>query len=197
MPEASANKQGNFSGPHPLALRLLDALPAGGTVLEIGPGSGRNTSALRAAGVEVTAVPPDAGGLDAFEPRRFDGVLSTHALLHGTPPSIEATVRHAAELMKPGALLYATFGSTRDARFGSGRKISSHTYAPDHGDEAGVAHSYFTDAEVRELLKPLEIVEIAETAVDDVAGKWAHRSAPLAGAVHWFAVAKKPLSDAP
>lgn len=192
MPEASANKQGNFSGPHPLALRLLKSLPAGGSVLEIGPGSGRNTCALREAGVEVTPIPPEAAALDALESRVFDAVLCTHALLHGTPPSIEATTRHAAALMKPGAMLFATYGSTSDARFGSGRKISAHTYAPEDGDEAGVAHSYFSAGEVRELLKPLDVLEIVETPVDDIAGKWAHRTAPLAGAVHWFAVARKP-----
>lgn len=192
MPESSANKQGNFSGPHPLALRLLAGLPAGGTVLEIGGGSGRNSAALRAAGLEVSTIRPEAAELDALAGRSFDAVLSTHALLHGTPPSIEATARHAAALMKPGAILYATFGSTRDARFGAGRRLSAHTYAPDDGDEAGVAHSYFNADEVRELLKPLDVLEIVETPVDQIAGKWAHTTAPLSGAVHWFAVAKKP-----
>ena len=188
MAQSSASSQGNFSGPHPLARRLLEELPPRGTVLELGPGSGRNTRALREAGVRVTPVAPGTEFL-ALTGRAFDAVLSTHALLHGTPPSIEAALAHGIALMKPGAKVYATFGSTRDARFGTGQRISVHAYAPLNGDEAGVAHSYFSADDVRLLLRPLRVLELTEMQVDDVAGRWAHQTTPLSGAYHWFAVA--------
>ena len=190
MPQSSASSQGNFSGPHPLARRLLDELLPDGEVLEIGPGSGRNTRALRDAGVKVTPVAPLAPEF-AAPGSAFDAVLSTHALLHGTPPSIDAVLARCMALMKPGAKLYATFGSTRDARFGTGQRISTHAYAPLDGDEAGIAHSYFSADEVRELLRPLRVVELNEMQVDEIAGRWAHQTAPLHGAYHWFAIAEK------
>lgn len=190
MAQSSASRQGNFSGPHPLAQRLLDELRGGGLVLEIGPGSGRNTRALQERGALVTSVAPDQAEF-AHLGGSFDAVLSTHALLHGTPPSIEAVAARAIALMRPGAKLYATFASTRDARFGTGQRISEHAYAPLDGDEAGVVHSYFNAEEVRELLRPLRVLEVTEVRVDEVAGRWAHQSAPLSGAYHWFAVAQK------
>ena len=192
MPQSSASSQGNFSGPHPLAQRLLDELPPGGVVLEIGPGSGRNTRALRDAGVEVMPVAPTVAEFATLGSRAFDAVLSTHALLHGTPASIEAMLARCVASMNAGAKLYATFGSTRDARFGTGQRISAHAFAPLDGDEAGIAHSYFNSDDVRELLRPLRVVELTEVCVDDVAGRWAHTNAPLSNAYHWFAVAEKP-----
>ena len=168
-------------------------MPGTVRVLEIGPGSGRNTRALQTAGVEVDAMPADPGVLASLPDSRYDAVLSTHAMLHGTPPAIEALVRRASHVLKPGGRLYATFGSVRDARFGRGTKISAHAYAPDTGDESGVAHSYFNADEIRELTAAFRIVDLEEIGVDGIAGKWAHVTAPLEGAVHWFAVAEKKL----
>ncbi|MDQ2992771.1 MAG: hypothetical protein M3R30_08145, partial [Candidatus Eremiobacteraeota bacterium] len=117
----------------------------------------------------------------------FVAALSTHALLHGTPASIATRLREIAHALEPDGRLYATFGSTRDTRFGAGERIDETTYAPLEGDEIGVAHVFFDEARLRATLEPAFAIErLSEVPVDGIAGKWAHRAKPLSGAVHWF-----------
>lgn len=151
-------------------------------VLEIGAGSGRNTIALEGAGITVLA--PGQGPADA--------ALSTHALLHGTLESIAERLDQIAAQLRPGAPLYGTFGSVRDARFGEGDRLGAFTFAPTDGDERGVAHTFFDEPRVRALIERRFVVEsLVERGVDAVVGTWAHPQSPLESAVHWFAVAKK------
>ncbi len=173
--------------PHPLALDLIERLRdrPGARVLEVGTGSGRNTHALVAAGLAVCTLPaqePCAAG------------LTTHALLHGTPRSIAEQLSAIAQALEPGSPLFATFGSVRDARYGVGDAHEAHVYAPLDGDEIGVAHAYFDQERLRALLAPHFTIEsMREVEVDEIAGTWAHVSAPLRGAVHWFVVAAARL----
>jgi hypothetical protein len=177
---------GNLRRAHPLAISLiarLRAVPAA-RVLEIGAGTGRNTEALRAAGFQIDAL-ADGAPIPARE-KYYDGALSTHALLHGTPGTIAASLVAIANALKAEAPLHATFASTLDARFGKGRRISKHVFAAESGDEAGVPHVYFTGEGLRSLLEANYAVEsLQETAADDIVGIWAHRE-PLQGIVHWF-----------
>ena len=176
---------------HPLAISLIARLRAipNARVLEIGAGTGRNTEALRAAGFEIDSIAD--GAPMAARDKQFDGALTTHALLHGTPGTIAASLEAIASALKPGAPLHATFASTLDSRFGKGRQISKHVFAAEDGDEAGVPHVYFTSEELRSLLNANYDVEaIQETAADDIVGTWAHRE-PLRGIVHWFVRAVK------
>ncbi len=171
--------------PHPLALDLIERLRdrPGARILEIGPGSGRNTRALEAAGFHVRSQPADA---------RYAAALTTHALLHGTPASIAGELAAIAAALERGAPLFGTFGSTRDARYGTGALLEPDVYAPHAGDEQGVAHAYFDRVRLGELLAPHFTIEsMREVAVDDIAGKWAHPQAPLRDAIHWFVVATK------
>jgi SAM-dependent methyltransferase len=180
-----------------LAERLIERLQTGAEtrVLDFATGSGRNARALRAAGFTVVTLDDATAESDspfAGIAQDFAAILSTHGLLHGTPASIGARVREAVRHLAPGGVLYATFGSTRDARFGVGRRIDASTYAPLDGDERGVAHAYFQRVEIGALLAPLvEIESLEEHVVDRIAGSWAHRRRPLAGAAHWFAIARK------
>lgn len=180
--------------PHPLAVRAIERLPSGGRVLDFGRGSGRNSLALESAGFDVERYDDDAAS--DVPPKRerdaFAAVIATHALLHGTPTSIARRLRWLSTALAHDGLLYATFGCIADARFGVGRRIDRHTFAPSNGDEAGVAHAYFSQDEVRALLSPLFAIESLEAVqADTVAGRWAHATAPLRGAVHWFIVARR------
>jgi SAM-dependent methyltransferase len=182
---------------HPLVQRLTECLRGerGRRVLDFGTGSGRNAAALRDAGFAVIALDDAAAASD--EPlirlnERVAAVLSTHGLLHGTAPAIAARVRAVATALEDGGWLCATFGSSRDARFGKGERINDSTYAPISGDERGVAHTYFSREELRALLEPQFAIEsLTEHGVDRVAGSWAHQERPLTGAVHWFVIARK------
>ena len=183
----------NLRRPHPLALLLIERAAAGMRVLELGSGSGRNTDALRAAGLHVTAVGDEALrtplGLAAAA---FDAAISTHGMLHGTPRDVAALVAETANALRGGAPAYLTFASTRDARFGQGRKIDERTYAPAEGDEAGVPHVFYDRGTLRAMLEPAFTIEaLDEVDADAIVGRWAHATMPR-GTVHWFALLRKP-----
>jgi SAM-dependent methyltransferase len=180
-----------------LAQRLIERLQSvpDRRILDFASGSGRNRKALERAGFTVVAVDdrtavssaPFAGITQSF-----DAAISTHGLLHGVPSTIVANVRSIAEHLDGGGLLYATFGSTHDARFGNGLRIDASTFAPIDGDEQGVAHAFFDRTQLQSLLAPyLEIESLDEHGVDAFAAKSAHRARPLAGAMHWFVIARK------
>ena len=177
-------------------MALIERLHAvdGARVLDFACGRGRNTAALRAAGIAVVAVDDAAA---AAEPLRvvsepFDAVISTHGLLHGTPDAIESGVRAIAERLRIGGFLYATFGSSRDERFGHGQELGGWTFAPLDGDESGVPHTYYDRDRLTAMLAPyFHIESLEEVGVDETAGRWAHSAHPLRGAVHWFAIARR------
>jgi hypothetical protein len=150
---------------------------------------------LRAAGFIVVALEDAAAAAaqplhEISEP--FDAAVSTHALLHGTHDAIAARVRAIAERLRSGGLLYATFGSSRDARFGEGRKLGDWTFAPLDGDERDVPHTYFDRVRLVAILEPhFDVESLEELGVDRIAGQWAHSSRPLLGAAHWFLKGRK------
>jgi hypothetical protein len=199
-PPASPEGPDTIVQPHPLADRLIERLRASGgvRVVDFACGAGRNTVALRRAGLIVVPIEDAAAesetplaGVD--EP--FAAALSTHGFLHGMPAAIATRVHTIALSLERDGLLFATFGSSRDARFAQGTRIDAHTFAPIDGEERGVAHAFFERARLGPLLEREFIVEsLEERAVDRVAGAWAHREGALRGAVHWFAVARKRSS---
>ncbi|MBV8363752.1 MAG: class I SAM-dependent methyltransferase [Candidatus Eremiobacteraeota bacterium] len=211
MTKSSAAKQAIFREPHPLARELLERIDRGSSVLEIGPGSGRNFAAFiakadvraiesderRAAslrryfGAEAYRIVSGSYAHMAFMDHSFKAVIATHALLHGMPDQIQQIVEEIARVSRPGAPLFATFGSPRDARFGNGTRLGPQSFAPASGDEAGVTHSYFTESELRSLLATFAMERLEEVSADNVAGSWAHAQEPLHNAVHWFVVARK------
>lgn len=182
---------GNLRRAHPLADALIARLEKHACVLDVGAGSGRNSAALQAAGFQVLSI-PDAQ-IPAFEApaESCDAAIGTHAFLHGTPQDVAALAARTARSLKPGALFYATFASKRDARFGKGTNAGEDTFAPEAGEEAGVAHAYFDEAGVRRALEPhFEPESIEEVDVDAIVGRWAHVRQP-SGSVHWFVRARK------
>jgi methyltransferase family protein len=190
--ETPSPRESNLRRPHPLAAQLVERLRSNTSarILDFGSGSGRNSAALRAARFDVCAVADDS--VREFRAREnFDAAVSTHALLHGTPQSITAMLQRIASALKPDAPLYATFGSKTDASYGQGTRIGDDTYAPDSGDEQGVAHVYFDEQTLSTLLGRWFILEsIEEHAVDDIVGTWAHAQRPE-GSVHWFVRARR------
>lgn len=186
-----------MSSAHPLAERLIERLQSQRNIriLDFATGIGRNAEALRRAGFTVVTLSDDDAASDlplGEAPERFGAVLSTHGLLHGRAASIASRLRSISEHIERRGWLFATFGSTGDARYGRGEQIDESTFAPIDGDERGVAHAYFDRAQLRALLEPsLELESLEEHSVDGIAGRWAHSQWPLEGAAHWFVIARK------
>jgi len=180
-----------------LAERLIERLQRRpqSRVVDFATGSGRNAAALRLAGFAVVTVDDATAASEApltGLQNPVDAVISTHGLLHGTPPAITARVRALAGALGESGLLYATFGSRRDARFGQGERIDDSTFAPLEGDERGVAHAYFDRKGLEEILGDyFEVESLEEVRADQIAGSWAHRGRPLTEAVHWCVIARK------
>ena len=195
MPEPSSSPRtaATFHEAHPLALRLFERLRgSNGPVIVVGDGRGRNSRALRAAGVVVVAIPDEAAYTQLPNaPRSFAGALSTHAYLHGTAPKIRAGVAELARVLQPGAPAFLTFGSIQDVRYGYGEQLDAQSFAPGDGPERGVPHAYFDRGGLLEILTPFKVISAEETAVDEIIGKWAHLEGEPPGKVHWFVEALK------
>jgi SAM-dependent methyltransferase len=205
---------------HPLSLALGEALVRVVTprVLLLGVGNGRNLGPLLAAGARVDALDDDpsraasisqryaseaglrvaSGAYDAPLPfaERFDGALSTHALLHGDRNRVRAALTNVFAVLNDGAPLYLVLGSRSDPRYGQGRRIENGVFAPGDGPEAGVSHIFFDEAGVRDVLAGFEVIALEETSAAQSAGRWAHAAHEAAEIVHWFVRAAKPAARA-
>ena len=197
---------------HPLALelaRIVATQTPPPRVLVLGVGSGRNLPVLLATGARVEAIEDDPARLrdvvlrfDRPDVRAgryggpypfasgFAGALSTHALLHGSRATIADAISAVRAVLAPGGHFFTTLGSTRDPRYGTGRRLEANTFAASEGSEAGIPHVYFDETRARELfagfeLEALDLVDAAETA-----GRWAHSVAEARTLVHWFAHAR-------
>ncbi len=199
--------------PHPLAAELAARLTPGARVLLLGAGSGRNVPALLAAGARVDVVEDDAARARAAAERfagegrvriarvryagpipfagGFAAALSTHALQHGSLGELTSAVAAVRSRLEPGAPFFLTLGSKRDPRFAAGRRIDANTAAPLDGSEAGVAHVYLDEPEVRAVLHGFAIESALEGSAAQTAGHWAHSAAEAAELVHWFVRARR------
>jgi hypothetical protein len=188
---------------HPLTERLIGSArerPFDGPVIEVGTGSGRNTRALVAAGIPNVSI-PDATPYTQLPAARgsFGAALSTHAYLHGTTAKLRAGLAELRRVLRPGAPVYLTLGSIKDARYGLGVPLDDRSFAPGDGPEAGIPHVYLDHDGVLEMLFGFEVTSLEEVDVDEIVGRWAHPSASpeqaedeeIAGRVHWFVEARR------
>ena len=181
-------------GPHPLAAALIARYrDAGleGPVLEVASGVGRNTRALTEAGIRVVATRDEEsytqlpGGRNAYA-----AALSTHGYLHGSTDKLRAGFADLRRVLRPGAPIFVTLGSIKDARFGFGLALDERTYAPGDGPEKGVPHAYFDRETIADVLRGYAIESLDERGVDTVVGRWAHAPAET-GLWHWFVIATR------
>ena len=112
---------------------LLDGLPEGAAVLDLGSGSGelltrRLAGRFRVTGVELssrmvelarrnvpeaTFVRGDMASVE-FPPESFDGVCAFYSLTHLPPEELPAVLRRVAAWLRPGGLFVASMGVTED-----------------------------------------------------------------------------------
>ena len=198
MSTSSAHDRLTFEQAHPLAVRLIAdtrEVPLAGRVVEVGSGAGRNTRALRAAGLDVLAL-DDAQPYTQLPSGRatMAAALSTHAYLHGTAAKLRMGLAELARVLRPGAPVYLTFGSIDDVNYGLGTEIDEHTFAPGDGPEAGIPHVYLDRAAVLEMLADFSIDSLEHVDVDAVVGRWAHGEDEPPGKRHWFVIGRRRAS---
>ncbi len=112
---------------------LLDGLPEGAAVLDLGSGSGelltrQLAGRFRVTGIELssrmvelarrnvpnaTFIRGDMASVE-FAPGSFDGVCAFYSLTHLPPEELPAVLRRAADWLRPGGLFVASMGVTED-----------------------------------------------------------------------------------
>ena len=119
--------------------RFLNYVPAGGTVLDLGCGSGRDSKCFKDAGYDVTAIDAsqelcikasEYAGIDVrcmrFEELDdigiYDGVFACASLLHVPENDLPDVLAKINTALKPQGVLYASFkygdfAGERDGRF--------------------------------------------------------------------------------
>lgn len=118
--------------------RLLESLPAGGRVLEVGCGSGRDLAFLQTQGFDVTGLEPSdamraealarhpglagrlfpgtipfAPGLAGLNPP-YDAVLAIAVIMHLSDPELTAWIRQLNGVLKPGGILFLSASYDRE-----------------------------------------------------------------------------------
>lgn len=152
---AAKDYAGKFGRTEPdLDLRaFMDALPAGGRVLDLGCGPGNSAAMMRAAGFEAEAsdASPEMAalarenyglevrveGFDALDAvARYDGVWANFSLLHAARGDMPGHLTRIHTALRPGGVLHLGL------KLGKGEAR----------DDLGRFYTYFAEEEVRGLL---------------------------------------------
>ena len=146
---------------------FLPLLPEGGSILDLGCGSGRDSLFLKKQGYRITAVdgspalcdhassllgqPVECLKFNELNYRaQFDGVWACASLLHLPLPELTKVIERIAISLKPGGILYASF------KYGTGT----------HFDDNGRYYCNFTEDSARSLFcnhKHLKIIDVVVT----------------------------------
>ena len=139
--------------------RFTELLPAGGNILDLGCGSGRDSKAFLDRGYHVTAVDGSAEMCRATEEYTglktvcsdfagfvpdgsYHGIWANASLLHLQPRAIHDVVRRLTEALYPGGAFFMSFK---------------------HGDFAGIRdgryYTCLTEPLLRELLRDIEALQ--------------------------------------
>ena len=117
---------------------FLHYIPAGGLILDLGCGAGRDSKAFRDAGYNVDAVdgsealckiaesyigqPVTCTKFQDFEPQgMYDGIWACASLLHLSPDEITELLKKLVEHLKPSGCMYLSFKYGEFSGFKNGR----------------------------------------------------------------------------
>jgi SAM-dependent methyltransferase len=117
---------------------FLEFLPEGGSILDAGCGSGRDTKAFLNSGylvqafdvsTRMTQLASEFTGVEVIETSfldygsktQFDGIWACASLLHVPRGDLLLTIQHLAKLLRIGGFFYASFKQGQAERFTDGR----------------------------------------------------------------------------
>jgi SAM-dependent methyltransferase len=142
---------------------FLESVPSGGSILDLGSGSGRDSRAFLDMGYEVTAIDGSAemcgqaalvSGIEALHLRfdeidfwnRFDGIWARASLLH-VPAEMELDVYGRLKAaLRPNGVLYVSY------KIGNGERMEGERFFRYHDEES-----------MKRLIKRVGGLEIVET----------------------------------
>ena len=163
-------------------------------VLDLGCGSGRHTVYLAKQGLTVCALDISVealartaewlageglsaslqqAGMTALPYRDgvFDCVVSVSVLHHATMADIRTALGETRRTLRPGGLLFARECATGDYQEGRGVEIEESTFvAPDDADQPRVPHHFFSEEEVKALLKGFRLIELDRVEKESTVG---------------------------
>lgn len=160
---------------------FLPRLPAGGSILDAGCGSGRDSRRFRDLGFRVEAfdasremvrLAREHTGLqvrrldfaDADFPPDYDGVFANASLLHVPPGDLPGVLRRLAAALKPSGVFFASF------KHGRGEVLKDGRLYVCRWDEAGVSKAVAQCG----LLRPEHIWTTADTRPGRDDELWLH-----------------------
>lgn len=169
-------------------------------VLDLGCGIGRNAIFLAKEGyfltgidISPTALQTAAEKADAekiknivflqgdiislpFPSGHFDAVFSVNVIHHGELEKINRIVDEIFRVLRENGIGMVTVVSTKDYKYGKGRKLEENTYELFEGThkEAGIPHHFFDEKEVKSLFKDFRITKIEHIEGKVEGGKNCH-----------------------
>lgn len=154
-------------------------------VLDLGCGTGRHSVALARQGFAVTSVDISLSGLHQtrnwlhetgaealllcvdtraalpFAAASFDAVFTNRVIHHALLAQVRLAIAEMYRVLRPHGLAYITL-PTRVEAARSDNEIEPGTFVPQEGQEKGLPHHLFTEAEARQEFSVFTIHEVKE-----------------------------------
>lgn len=179
--------------PDARVLRFAVQVRAAGlrTVLDLGAGGGRHSVYLAGQGLRVISadrsaqallstrawlhtagagadfVQAEAGALP-FADGSLEAIVSVFVIHHNLLQGIRRTVQEIRRVLRPGGLALLDVNSTATWRYRheESAEVEPGTFVPSQGNEAGLPHRYFNEAEARDLFSVFQVRELYLNEVD-------------------------------
>ncbi len=150
-------------------------------VLDLGCGTGRHCVALAARGFDVTALDISMNGLAQtrawlretggeapllnadtrdslpFAASSFDAVFTNRVIHHALLAQVRLAISEMLRVLRPHGLAFITLPGRREEE-STGVQIEPGTFVPQEGQEKGLPHHLFTDAEVYQEFAAFKIL---------------------------------------